>query len=418
MNTRKILATGILAAASLVTTASAVTTVYISGSTAFRTAASNAITAVVGSTPVAVDSSVTLAAYQGANAQTWSNASYFVQTSWSGSAQGVQGVSNRVTARFLPAAATSNTAADPRNTSNPADTHIPDICFADCQQSSTNFTANSLATNSKVGVVTFIFAASNGFPTGQSMTKQAFEYTFTGLGYVPLSTYNGNATQADAAHSIVYATGRDPDSGTRITTLAEIGHGVANAVTQWHPVINGSHQVTSLATYPGTATINGYTYTSGTGESSGSTLRAFLTSTLTAASTGGLPNGEAGPSYFVTSLGMSDYPKVVTGAVFDTGLTGSDATGLPAVPLNFNGVPFSIANIENGSYTFWGYEYAGISTQSAASTYQSGAVNTFYTSLVSNIQGTATSSLSGNVKESDMQVTRGSDGGPITSKNL
>lgn len=415
MNTPKILTAGILATIALVSGASAQTQVYITGSTAFRTAASNAITAVVGATPVAVDNSATLAAYQGANAQTWSTGSFFVQTSWSGSAAGVQTVSNSVTTvRFLPAAATGNTSPDPRNTANPADLHTPDICFADNKQSSTSFTTNPL-NEQQVGVVPFAFVGSNGFPTGLSMTKQALLANFSGEGVVPMSFYTGLASDSGTGGALtrmVYATGRDPDSGTRIVTLAESGYGVGNAVTQWKPVTSGGGVISSMAKYPSSVTINGFTYTSGSGESSGSSLRAFMTYQNPPSQ-----YGETGPSFFVTALGMSDYPRVLAaGAIADTGLTGSDTTGRPATPMNYNGVPFSHAGVKNGSYTFWGYQYC--STRSSG---VPGGVTGFHTSLVNNIKATTTANLAGNVALTDMQVDRGTssaDGGPIASKNF
>ena len=202
----------------------------------------------------------------------------------------------------------------------------------------------------------------------------------------------------------MYATGRDPDSGTRITALAETGFGVANTTTQWKPTPNGSGTITSMVQYPGNVTINAFPYTTGGGESSGGSLRAYLTNSLGA---GALQEGESGPSYLVTYLGISDYRAVATGAIADTGLNGTDATGRPAVALNYNGVPFSIAGTENGSYTFWGYEYIGARVAS-----------TFYTSLRNTIQGSTTASLLPNISLKDMQVQRGTDGGLISSRNF
>ena len=426
MTTPKILTVGILAATALISTASAQTKIYITGSTAFRAAAVTGIGGANGNTPggtgalagsftVASDNSditsANVVTYLGGNI---GGTAVTIKLSWSGSTGGYQTVSGSLPVRFLADGATGTANPDIRVTGT-AETATPDIGFGDSQQSSTPFKSSPYVTltTTPVGIVAFIFAGSNGFPTGLSMTKKAFEYNFSGLGCVPLSTYNGNGTDALAGARFVYAWGRDPDSGTRTDTLAEVGYGVGTAVHQNKPTISGNN-IIAQADYPAT-TVNGILYSGpNMGESSGSTLRGFLTKTLTA---GAYLNGETGPSYGVTYVGIADFLKTYTGTLGE--LTGSYAGSLPSVPLAWNGVSFSQAGIMNGSYTFWNPQYTTRRSDLGNGNTGGPAVKlSFYTNLSNAVIAIPTSGLSGNVKLSDMQVQRNGDGGPITSLNF
>ena len=250
------------------------------------------------------------------------------------------------------------------------------------------------------------------------MTKKAFEYQYAGLGYVPLSTYTGDPLDVGATRSMVYSFGRDPDSGTRTITLAETGFGVNNPVTQFKPTVAGT-TITALGNYPPT-TLNGILYAGANmGESSGSTLRAFMNKTLTA---GAYQNGETGPSYGVTYVGASDFLATYVGSITDSfgTLTGTGPAGLSSVPLNWNGVAYNRDNIVNGNYTFWSTQVTHRRPNLGDGSLAGGPAvkGTFYTNLSNAILATPTTGLSGNVKYGDMQVTRGTDGGPITNNNF
>jgi hypothetical protein len=428
MKAPKILAAGILAATALLSTASAQTKIYITGSTAFRAAAVTGIGGANGNTPggtgalagsftvASNNSDITsadLVTYTGGNI---GGTAVTIKLSWSGSGGGYQTVAGSLPVKFLIDGATGTANADIRVNGvngSTCETATPDIGFGDTQQAATPFKGGSYVTltTTSVGIVAFIFGATNGFPTGLSMTKKAFEYNYSGLGCVPLSTYNGDATDALAGRSFVYAFGRDPDSGTRTTALAEVGYGVNTAVHQNKPTISGNN-ISGIADYPPT-TVNGILYAGpNMGESSGSTLRGYLNKVFTT-----FPNGESGPSYGVTYLGISDFLKVYTGTIGE--LTGSYAGGFPATPLAWNGVPFSQAGIKNGSYTFWSTELTTRRADLGNGTTGGPAVKlTFYTNMSNAIKALATSALSGNIKLSEMQVQRNGDGGPITSLNF
>jgi len=399
-------------ALSLAGTGIAQTKIYITGSSAFRSATHTAVDTLLAGSGTIVKASDN-ANFGSANAVSWTGGSVggqpvTIKTSWSGSAAGIQTVAGALPVRFLPDGATGTANTDPRNAANPAETATPDIAFADNYQSSTVFngTFNNVAyqplTDNIVGVVTFRWIASNGFPAGQTVTTQLAQYLF-GSGSIPLALFTG----LPADHNkVVFATGRDPDSGTRITTFAESGIGVFSIVKQFQPTtfaddpaVTGvdTSIVSAQRLYP-VQTINGVStqFPGNSGESSGSTLRGFTNKTLAASVYD--PDGVGNTAgYYVTYMGTSDASTVLAASV------------KPAVPLRYNGVDFSTTAVQEGQYTFWGYQHlmyrAGLS----------GAKLTFATSLRTTIVNTSAATLAPNVKLSDMQVSRTSDGGQVAA---
>jgi hypothetical protein len=89
--------------------------------------------------------------------------------------------------------------------------------------------------------------------------------------------------------------------------------------------------------------------------------------------------------------------------------------GLAAI--SYEGVPYSVTNVINGSYPLWGYEnyYYITSGQGTPSAQQLAVINAFY-GLVTNATFQATSKVFvGNfIPNASLQVSRGSDGGQIT----
>jgi len=89
-------------------------------------------------------------------------------------------------------------------------------------------------------------------------------------------------------------------------------------------------------------------------------------------------------------------------------------------PLAYEGVPFSVANVENGSYPIWGYErflYLNDSQQGAPSANQLIVINALYSAITNATYQTTSPVFVGNfVPLSGMQVQRSTfaDGGPIS----
>ncbi|MGI9087093.1 MAG: hypothetical protein ACR2HH_05030 [Chthoniobacterales bacterium] len=412
MKLSKTLLASLLATAA-VATASAQTKIYVTGSTAFRSAAVSAITSVVGVAPSAYDGATSgVTSANNANAATWTGGTVggqavTIKASFSGSAGGIQTVAGSLNVRFLVDGA-NTTAADPRNTANPAEVAVPNVAFSDAFQGSTPFnrtfagvTYNTLA-DTQVGVVTFKWVASNGFP-GTNVNNIQLQQLFS-AGFAPLALFTGNATGNGTVRTgdqlqVVYATGRDFDSGTRLSAFADSGVGALATVVQYKPTVSGN-TITALAKYPIT-TINGVSTGSlgNGGESSGSSLRGFTNKVLTA-SAYQTEDGSANGGFLLTYLGVSDATTVLPG--------GSGAGAAPAVELSFNGVPFSTNAVQQGSYSFWGYEHVLYRST------QGGIQKTFGDNLSNQILSLSTASLSPNVAISDMAVQRGGDGSPIS----
>ena len=408
MKTLKILL-AVAAALITVATASAQTRVYITGSTAFRTAAVTEINNFLGVTPTAWDgNSSGVTSSTNANVQIWVTGTYIVKSSWSGSSGGIQTVAGapHLNVRFLADVGTNGVVAgsnnnDPRGASSTnAEPHVPDIAMSDVFQGGSPFNgtvsgvAYSTLTDNKVGVVTFRWTASNGFPA-TNMTPQIAQYLYTNVGVAPLSLWTGSA--ADAS-KVVYAGGRDPDSGTRGTSFAETGIGIFAGVQQWQPINVSGGVIGDIQLY-NPETINGITYPQGQGgESSGSSLRAFLNNTFSATAAGEY-NG-ASTAYLMAYLGVSDSNSAI-------------GAGIPAVGLTYNGIAFTQGAVENGQYTFWGYEHLMYAGNLDGSNVNGGKL--FFANGVKNgLLGETDAQLSPNCKLANMQVSRSADGGNVS----
>ena len=335
--------------------ASAQTKIYVTGSTAFRASAINEITNLLNANGGFTGEASDNATFTSANAVTFTagkinGTAVTIKTSWSGSGSGIQTVAGapNFTVGFLPDGATGTANPDPRTTTNPREAAVPDVCLSDVFQGTTLFNGTfsgvnyATLTDNTVGVVAFTFAGSLNFPTGQTMTPQIAQTLFPG-GLVPLSEFTGSSGDDNTG---VIATGRDADSGTRLTTVAETNVGVNTSLRQYQPTVS-SGTITSLALYPAKP-INGINYPAGDGgESSGSSLRAYLPDAVTAAAAQKVDSTLTG-GYLVTYLGVSDFNAV---------------SGSGAVPLKYSGVAESQTAIEEGSYTFWGYEHLRLQEQ-------------------------------------------------------
>ena len=83
-------------------------------------------------------------------------------------------------------------------------------------------------------------------------------------------------------------------------------------------------------------------------------------------------------------------------------------TGVGAKSLTYNGIPYSSDNVQNGSYTLWGYQnfYGPIGITVGE--------QSFFDTFVAEIPN-ALDPLANGITIPDMNVTRnGGDGGPVT----
>jgi hypothetical protein len=243
----KILAASI-AAVSLVQVASAAdVTIHITGSSAFRGAASNAILNIMTFPSAGMGYAYQGTSFTGATYQIFKGSvagitgTTTVKTQWSGSVEGIRDVSAPNNIAFLVDTTTvsaGGTPSAPVTTANePAE-----IAMADNTQNSTSFKTPAINTVFKVGVVPFAFVAGQNTPTSFTNMTAQIGKALLGAGSIPTSLITGNAADTTP----IYAVGRNSGSGTRLTTLAEIGYGTLTPVTQFHPVTQTGNTLNNI----------------------------------------------------------------------------------------------------------------------------------------------------------------------------
>ena len=232
--------------------------------------------------------------------------------------------------------------------------------------SATQVTLSANATATSASPVTVTFAAPAPITNINTQIAQAL----WGNGTASLAQFTGNSADGTTQ---VYATGRDPDSGTRLTAFAESGIGVDSTVTQFKPTVT-SGVITALVPYPA-VTVNNIVFTEGNaGESSGSTLAGYF---------GNVSN----LGYLISYVGSGDAPAAI---------------GAGAKELTYNGVTYSDAAIKDGSYTFWCYEHL-MYPQTLAT-----AKKTLANTLADKIKTTYAP-----IKLTEMNCSRTADGGVV-----
>jgi hypothetical protein len=416
-----------------IASASAQETIYITGSTAFRSAANGALISLYGANLAATDQSSPTSVDAGnllfTNCSV-GGTNVHISVAWSGSDAGMQTVASgtNVNKRLpfydwekiraqggsfpktsLPggsmSAITINT-----NTSLAKGT----IGFADTFQGASVFSGGRAPDGASyntlqfvtIGVVPFNFGASRGFPYTDITTSIACD--LMERGFTTMNLFSGNGSDTNQR---IWFMGRNPDSGTRITTLMVAKYGAQTPVLQFTPTV-GSGTITALAR-SAAGTINGISIAAGNnGESSGSSLRNYLTNTFSPTLTVPLGFSRGVSNYAITYAGASDIKNVQPRG---------------AVALSFNGVkgrlydPSTLAttldegytNIITGRYPFWCYEHITYDPL-----YANAAVSNVVTALKDNITSLASTSsvLAPNIALGDMLVRRTRDGGVIQAR--
>ncbi len=343
------------------------TVIDITGSTAGRAAVIARIKALLTNETAAWrgNASETSANYQIYYGGTYNGQPVTVRCFWSGSAAGVRDVANApqlansyIVSNYSGGAGRNDSAA-----LAPASAEtVSEIGFSDVFQSSTQYTANTLTDEVSVAVIPFVFMKNDGAPAGiTNMTAPLFQALYGGIGEAPLSLFTGNA--ADIGHT-VYSTGRNSDSGTRITTVANNYYGLN----------------LSIAQYTGTGDPLTLTYAGNGGYSSGSGVSGVLASTIT------------GARSVVGYLGTSD---------------GATAAAGGASYLKFNGVDYSADAVYNGQYTLWGY----LHQFTMLDPNNTGVTESFYNDLR---DAMIANPGSGTLGLGSMQVERAADGAAVT----
>lgn len=236
----------------------------------------------------------------------------------------------------------------------------PHFAFSDVFQAATPtptppLNPSSIAGQAGVGVIPFTWAANaDAVAAGINNITDQIVRGLLANGEWPLSFFTGKP--ADAA-VLVNVTGRNPGSGTRITTLAETRYGIFTQVQQKRVVDN------AWVFFP-----------FNDGHSSGSGVRSDLNNAGT---------GQPAVGY----ISVAEIPSLTGGAQ----------------PISYNGVPFTEDGVREGSYTFWSYQqlyYKGAL----------GALELFHTQFLDALND----NLISGIRMTDMNAGRNADGGPVS----
>ena len=377
--------------------------VCITGSTAGRTQAANALDACFNGTNgwslVARTSDFTgtdqkstgrlYAQTPDTNATTKTITKNYINVHWTGSEGGIQSIAGNGTKNFsyLPLDATGDTNSASTGFTYP---HEASICFTDVKQASSRFLKTgakalgdttayaALPAPTELMVLNFVWAGSKNFPTNAAnMTKDIAVELFNN-GSVPLSRFTGLTNDATKT---VYLVGRNVDSGTRCAALLTAG--LPNSATIKQYAISSGGVVSLYAD----ETVNGLLCTNGmSGYSSGGTVATTL-SYLTNA---------AGNDFAVGYLGKGDHSSAKD------------------VLMTFQGMESTQDNIKAGKYPMWTVFNAYLPKVLKPTVCAPAIVQSVYDTLVAKIP---TLDLgANNVSTGSLTVKRSVDGGAISAK--
>ncbi len=364
MKSLKTILTGAIAM-TLASQAFADVTVYLTGSTAYRKQINVSIAKILG---VTADGTNIQGAFDGtspsganisnSNRAVWRGTvagvpgTVTIKTCWTGSTGGIQATVQPVQQNYLGSVTLGNvtTTGGGTNTtggnsvSSPNELVNPEITMMDTAQVATPFTVGNAIDATPIGIVDFVWVAGKDslttapYTSIDNVTPQIAQALFGGTGKLPVSYFTGNAADS----GFVFATGRNPDSGTRAVTFAESQVGLFSTVQQYFPSISGGN-VTSHVLWPA-ETVNGIPFTTGnSGYASGGNLRTALQAG-SVASIGGIYISYLSESDARSQIGVTLKELKYNGVMYGTG----------------NTTPGNVDLIRNGKYTFWGYESVGV----------------------------------------------------------
>lgn len=343
MKINNLAAAGVLSLG-LVSMASAQNRVYITGSTAFRPALYDALSACFDSTP-------SIAAYKCSTVGTLdphtagvmefkgniSGSLYIIKCAWSGSEAGIADLATASkTETFIDDIGVNGVQAI-ASTSTPSqtDSHTVDLAMADTSQAVSK-TKSPALTGIAVGIIPFVWvknAQGHPYHAGTypdydrlvNVTHPQLRVALTGGTLLALITGNASDT-----NKYVYVSGRDNNSGTRVNTFCDTGYGVTKTARQL--IITGSNGSPSTGSSLSTS-----------GQSSGGTLATTMTYSGSATAADGI-NGGTG-WYAIAYLGLYDADVALAANTGD------------CIALTLNGVAESATAIQQGQYSFWGQEH-------------------------------------------------------------
>ncbi len=424
------------AASLMAFSAQADTIIHITGSTAFRASTIAAIQNVLGGAGVVKSafsttsgSSITAsnrAILQGTTSIGAAGV-VTVKCSWSGSTGGIKTTVQNIPVTTWPALATLATAVagTPLALTDATMTYglesgesdLADVTMMDSSQATTGFTTPALSVQ-RVGVIAFEWVAGSGSPASLDNMTPLLARAVLGGG-APLSQFSGVA--ADSAN--VYVVGRNFDSGTRLSCLAETGVGVFGGVQHVEATVTGTvgtagSSINNLRLYHAESVLGQAFGVGQSGYSSGSFVADLLATqgSLTASTTVSplFPDEELinGPGYLVGYVGRSDAQRA-------TKTTGGGTArrmkwngfAIANGPIAATGVPASYNDnlITEGLYQLWEYQNLGYRSTFGTSNANGKSVADLIATRIRTVDG----AISGTLLNT-MNVSKTLEGGVIT----
>lgn len=317
----------------------------------------------------------------------------YVRCFWQGSGAGIVAVANQTNINLLTKANPMSNGSGTQVFDSPApsggtvkllETGKAQWAFSDVAKAlSTTPNAAFDAQSAPVGVQPFIYLlGQNNSLAGAALYNNISNIStqqhnsLWSLGQLPASIFTGNPADTQTA----LACGRSQTSGTRLTSLSENKYGAFTPVQQYSAAVSG--------VFP-SATLGAITGPVATGLSDNLAVHKLLVADASTMTYPGV--GAVGATTFF--IGYVDATEGVA------------AISEGAKALSYNGVPYSVANVKNGSYTFWGYEQLYLINGATA------AQKSFDTALRSGIVANLPTNA---IAISAMNVSRsGGDGGSV-----
>jgi hypothetical protein len=341
----------------LASSASAANFVYITGSTAFRSVAFQAITNTFDAVPQIATRDGSAASGNNANwmlfhgnvggVETW------VDCHWSGSEDGIAGVAvpgpNPTWFLKTDGSVTySISAAKPGSAETNASPTAPDLAFADSSQAVSltrtpalvKMGTNAVPTG-KIGIVPFVWAKnknsnpSNSWTRLTNMTDAGSRLALGGPNIAALFTGDSSDT-----NQFVYVVGRNNRSGTRVNTLAANRYGINVSVDQF--------DIGGFPASDGTTLLLAENPDPNDGYNGGGDVEKALHIDGSCQ--------QIDPIY----LAATGNTKTNIGWIAIGYLGIGDANTLLSnggIWMTYNGIPYSNGAVEEGQYSFWNYEY-------------------------------------------------------------
>jgi hypothetical protein len=426
------------AALGTLASANAQTVINITGSTAFRQAVHESILDALSGEVYGMQTNnlgnAGRAIFRGNLTVSGTPTDVIVRTSWSGSVAGVRALTSgnesvsyysSTNSTLLNSLSANGTQSISTSGSYSESTTSNFICFSDNLQSNTPYTSPSL-TSTPVGALIFQPVSNNSSAiTANSSISTAQLRTLITNGKVQMKYITGNTSDHG---KMLYWTGRNSLSGTRVIYLSETGIGASQPVKQYRAqsgnMTDKTSAITALRYWPVEASNNGVNVWDATQQSGNAT-----------AGNGGYDSGGTTANVMCKpfasgNISIEAADATVDGTIADSSvalMTVLSSQEIPDIrtgggkPLAYNGVllsptswqadgtgglqPADQDKIINGQYTFWSNVRLMRTTGRSAT--ETALINALITQLPLNIKGNG-------VKSADMKVSRTTDGGIIS----